>query len=154
MKNCNLLYFDSFGNDNLGYLTALESNKNVTFDIKRIYYTYSVPKSAKRGMHAHKKLNQILICINGELTIKCFDGENEVLYTLDNPNKGLFIGSMIWHELIEYRENTILIVLASDYYNENDYIRDYNEFILLYKKEKSRSDSLYGKLGDNKYEIS
>lgn len=133
MKNCENIHFKFIGDEYLGYLVAIEGEKSIPFNIKRVYYTYGVPSDSKRGCHAHKELNQILICINGGLKVRCFDGDKECIYEMSNPNEGLFIGSMIWHEMFDYNENTVLVVLASDYYNESDYIRKYDEFLELCK---------------------
>lgn len=112
-----------------GSLTFFESNRDIDFDIKRIYFTYDVSKGEKRGMHAHKNLNQILFCPYGEVTVVVTDGVNEETYVLDNPSKGLIIRSGIWRDLYFVRENSVLCVGASNYYTEDDYIRDYDEFI-------------------------
>ncbi len=130
--NCYILSFDEIGNMEIGYLTSLESLKNIPFDIKRVYYTYDVPAKIKRGFHAHKKLEQVLICVNGSIKVKCFNGKEEKIYSLDKPNEGLYIGPMIWREIYDYSENTVLMVLASELYDEDDYIRNYDEFVKLY----------------------
>lgn len=132
--NCYILSFDEIGNIEIGYLTSLESLKNIPFDIKRVYYTYDVPVKIKRGFHSHKKLEQVLICVNGSIKVKCFDGQEEKVYLLDKPNEGLYIGPMIWREMYDYAENTVLMVLASELYDEDDYIRDYEKFISYFKK--------------------
>jgi dTDP-4-dehydrorhamnose 3,5-epimerase-like enzyme len=131
VENCYILDFNSIGNKKIGYLVALEENKNIPFDVKRVYYTYGVPSSVERGFHAHKKLDQVLVCVNGSLIVKCFDGNKENTFVLDSPNKGLYIGNMIWREMRNYSEDTVLMVLASEYYSEEDYIRKYNEFLNL-----------------------
>ena len=134
MKKYYYIEFNKIGNSEIGYLTALEENKNIPFDIKRVYYTYGVPINKKRGFHAHKNLEQVLICINGSVNVKCFDGKEEKIYLLDKPNEGLYIGTMVWREMYDYEENTVLMVLASELYDEDDYIRDYEKFISYFKK--------------------
>ncbi|KPI56316.1 dTDP-6-deoxy-3,4-keto-hexulose isomerase [Clostridioides difficile] len=129
MDKCYLLEWNPIGGHDIGYLVSLESYKNIPFDIKRTYYTYNVPNTVKRGLHAHKTLKQVLICLKGELKVKCSDGVKEETFLLDNPNEGLFIGKNIWREMSGYKEDTLLIVLASDFYDESDYIRDYDEFL-------------------------
>lgn len=143
MNNCYILDFNYIGNDNTGYLVALEENKNIPFDIRRVYYTYNVPDNIKRGFHAHKNLQQVLVCLYGSLKVKCFDGKEEVIYELNKRDKGLYIGAMIWHEMFDYDDNTVLMVLASDLYNEDDYIRNYNEFLDLYKKQELSNNEKY-----------
>lgn len=129
MKNCYIVDFNSIGDDKRGYLVALEENKNIPFDIKRVYYTYGVPTNAERGFHAHKETEQVLVCLSGSIKVKCFDGNKEEVYELDSPSKGIYLGRMLWHEMFEYKKDTVVIVLASEFYDESDYIRDYNKFL-------------------------
>lgn len=143
MKNCYIVDFNSIGDDKRGYLVALEENKNIPFDIKRVYYTYGVPTDAERGFHAHKETEQILICLSGSIKVKCFDGYKEEVYELDSPNKGLYLGTMLWHEMFEYKENTAIMVLASELYNESDYIRNYDDFLNLYEQVAITRESEY-----------
>ena len=129
MKNCRIINFKKIGNSDVGFLTALEGNRGIPFNIRRVYYIYNVPKEIKRGFHAHKKLEQVLISINGNIKIKVDDGKEKKIIKLNNPNKGLYIGPSVWHEMYDFDRSAVLLVLASEYYNEGDYIRDYEEFI-------------------------
>lgn len=117
------------GSKELGYLSFFEANKDIPFEIKRIYYTYDVPVGTKRGMHAHKSLNQILWCPYGIIEVVLDDGTKKKSYILDSPEKALLVGNGIWHDMYWKKEESVLCVAASDYYNENDYIRDYDEFL-------------------------
>lgn len=117
------------GNSQLGYLSFFESQKDIPFDIKRIYYTYDVPVDSKRGMHAHKNLQQILWCPYGSIEVLLDDGHSKNLYLLDSPEKALIVDNGVWRDMFWRREGSVLCVAASDYYNEDDYIRDYNEFL-------------------------
>lgn len=112
-----------------GKLISLEEFKNVPFDIKRIYYMFETTKGVVRGKHAHKSLNQILICVNGSCKILLDDGKDKEVIILDKPDEGLFISNNIWREMFDFTSDAVLMVLASDYYNEDDYIRDYDEFL-------------------------
>lgn len=132
MEKIRFIDLDRIGSKNIGYLTSLEGNKNIPFNINRVYYIYDVPRDIKRGFHAHKNLEQVLICVSGSVKVKCFDGKEEKIYSLNKPNEGLYIGPMVWREIYDYSENTVLMVLASELYNEDDYIRDYDEFVKLY----------------------
>ncbi len=121
--------FDIKG-DNRGSLIAIEELKNIPFKIKRVYYIFNTKKGVRRGFHAHKKLKQVAICVSGSCKFLLDNGKekvNEIL--LDKIDKGLFIEDMIWHEMYDFSKDCVLVVLASDYYNEADYIRDYNEFL-------------------------
>lgn len=101
----------------------------IPFDIKRVYYLFDVPSSAKRGGHAHKSLSQVLIALSGSFDVVLKDGNSTQTITLNKPDKGLLIDSTIWRELENFSSGSVCLVLASDVYSEDDYIRDYNEFI-------------------------
>ena len=121
------LDFQTFGDKN-GSLIALEENKNIPFDIKRVYYIFDNKKGVRRGFHAHKNLEQVLICVNGSCEILLDDGKEKSIIKLENRNEGLFIEKLVWREMFNFSADCVLMVLASDYYDEKDYIRDYNEF--------------------------
>lgn len=104
-------------------------NEVIPFDIKRVYYLFDVPSSAKRGGHAHKSLSQVLIALSGSFDVVLKDGNSTQTITLNKPDKGLLIDSTIWRELENFSSGSVCLVLASAIYNEDDYIRDYDEFI-------------------------
>jgi len=122
------------GDKQNGFLSFLESTKDIEFKIKRVYYIYSVPKGTKRGHHAHKELNQFLIALNGKIKIILDNGKDKSEHILSDPSEGLFVGKGIWHTMEWLDENAILLVLASEYYDESDYIRDYDEFLKMVKE--------------------
>ncbi len=124
----NILHFEIKG-DSRGSLIAIESNKDIPFDINRVYYIFDTKPRVVRGHHAHKTLEQMLICVSGSCTIVLDDGENRNEVALSEPSSGLYIGPNIWHEMKDFSEGAVLLVLASDFYNENDYIRNYDEFM-------------------------
>ncbi|MFG1525557.1 FdtA/QdtA family cupin domain-containing protein [Halobacteriovorax sp. RZ-3] len=115
--------------DSRGKLVSLESGINVPFEIKRVYYIYDVDTSLKRGFHAHKNLKQVAVCVSGSCTLTLDNGKTKEDYLLDNPSKGLLIGSNIWREMGDFSPDCVLMVLASELYDEDDYIRDYDEFL-------------------------
>ena len=115
----------------MGHLTPIESGVDIPFEIKRIYYLTRVPENTIRGFHAHKNLEQILICMNGKVTISVSTPYDKKLITLDDPAKGLYIGPMIWREMYDFSPGSVLTVLASAHYDENDYIRDYRTYCEL-----------------------
>lgn len=120
--------------EKLGSLSFFESCKDVPFDIKRIYYIYNVSKDCRRGGHAHKSLTQLLFCPYGSINVILDDGHTKKEVLLNSPSKGLVITNGIWRDMLWEKDDSVLCVAASDYYNEFDYIRDYNEF-LRYVKE-------------------
>ncbi len=129
LKNCKIINFNKFG-DHKGSLVPIESKKDIPFDIKRIYYITNVPNDVTRGFHSHRNLEQVLICVNGSVKIRLSDSNKEEIVELSSVNKGLYIGHMIWREMFDFSEQAVLLVMASDYYNEDDYIRDYTEYKL------------------------
>jgi len=136
MRNIKKLNFEKIGCLETGYITALEEHKNIPFSIKRVYYSYLVPGDIQRGRHAHKTLEQVLICLCGSITVSVTDGQLTDTFILDDPAEGLYIGPYIWRDMYDYRNNAVLMVLASDYYDENDYVRNYGEFIRLINHNK------------------
>jgi len=123
-----LLHFKVMG-DKRGSLIALEGDKNIPFAIKRVYYIFATKENIRRGYHAHKTLKQVLICTSGSCKILLDDGKEKSEILLDSPDTGLIVEKFIWHEMFAFTPGAVLMVLASDYYEENDYIRDYKEFL-------------------------
>ncbi|MFM5550331.1 FdtA/QdtA family cupin domain-containing protein [Aeromonas veronii] len=115
--------------DERGSLIALESNNQIPFDIRRVYYLYGTKPGVARGFHAHKKLKQLAVCIKGSCRFVMDDGTNKQEVVLSTPDKGLFIDAMQWHEMYDFSEDCVLMVLADQLYDESDYIRDYIKFI-------------------------
>lgn len=128
MSLVNIIDLPMLGDDR-GQLVAIEENKQVPFDIKRIYYIYGTEQGVTRGFHAHKELNQVAICVSGSCKMLLDDGENKSTILLDNASKGVGIPPMIWHEMHDFSDDCVLLVLASEHYDESDYIRDYKTFI-------------------------
>ena len=112
-----------------GNLTFLEEAKEIPFNIKRVYYLHNTAKGVSRGFHAHKKLEQIAICVAGSCEIILDDGFNRETFLLDTPDVGLYIGNYVWREIHNFSSDCVLLVLASTKYEENDYIRDYQIFM-------------------------
>lgn len=134
--NVPVINFNVIGDDR-GSLIALESNKTIPFEIKRIYYIYGTQQNVKRGMHAHYDLQQVIVCINGSCKLLLDNGFEQQTFTLSAPSSGLFIDRLIWRELFDFSDEAILLILASDYYNEHDYIRNYNKFIEIINSRPS-----------------
>lgn len=122
--------------DERGMLVALEENNDIPFEIRRIYYMYDTKEGVHRGLHAHKKLEQILICIHGSCKIKLDNGKEQKIVLLDKPYEGLYVANDVWREMYDFSPNAVLMVLASDYYKEEDYIRNYDEFLNVTRKQE------------------
>lgn len=114
--------------DDRGSLIAIEQRQTIPFDIKRVYYIFGTQRNVARGFHAHKALSQLLVCVSGSCDVILDDGVKRESATLDRPDKGLLVESLIWREMHRFSDDCVLLVLASNHYSENDYIRDYAEF--------------------------
>lgn len=112
-----------------GQLVALEENKNIPFAVKRVYFMYDTKEGVVRGKHAHRELQQILFCVAGACTISLDDGKEKITVRLEQPYRGLLIGPGIWREMYDFTPGAVLMVLASEYYDESDYIREYDDFL-------------------------
>lgn len=115
--------------DDRGQLVAVEEFKDIPFEIKRIYYIYDTLSNVIRGRHAHINLQQILICVHGSCKIMLDDGKDKVIVSLDKPNEGIFVSNNTWREMFDFSSDAVLLVLASELYDENDYIRNYEKFL-------------------------
>lgn len=115
--------------DKRGQLVSLEEGIDIPFPIKRVYYMYETGEEVHRGFHAHKYLRQILVCIHGSCKVKLDNGCEKKIVSLEKPYEGLLIECDMWREMYEFSKDAVLMVLASDFYNEEDYIRNYEEFL-------------------------
>lgn len=115
--------------DERGSLIALEENHNVPFDVKRVFYIYGTQEGIPRGQHSHYKTKQLLVAINGGCKVTLDNGIDKETYTLNKPNVGLFQDALIWGEMHDFSQDCVLMVLADTYYDEDDYIRDYDKFL-------------------------
>ena len=123
-----------------GKLSVFEgSGHALPFDITRIYYIYEVPRGVMRGGHAHKKLRQLLWCPYGRIRIRLDDGHEKAEVLLDTPNKGLVVEHNMWREMLWEKENSVLCVAASEFYEESDYIRDYRQFLRFVREQEEQA---------------
>lgn len=122
--------------DERGQLVALEEFNDIPFEIKRVYYMYDTKEGVRRGYHAHKSLEQILICIHGSCKILMDNGTEKKIVSLEKPYEGLYISNDIWREMYDFSSDAVLMVLASDIYKEEDYIRDYEDFLKFVNAKK------------------
>ena len=115
--------------DDRGSLVSLEEGRNIPFEIKRVYYMFKTKEGVRRGFHAHKSLRQVAIAVRGSCRFVLDDGTERVELCLDNPAQGLVIESFMWREMYDFSDDCVLMVLADNYYSEDDYIRNYEDFL-------------------------
>lgn len=123
-----LLCLNTIG-DQRGQLIALEAMKNVPFAIQRVYYLYDLKPDHPRGFHAHKNLKQVVVCMSGSCDFILDDGKSRETVRLDHPSKGLLVENFIWREMHNFSPDCVVMVLASELYDEDDYIRNYDDFL-------------------------
>ena len=128
-KTVNMLEFDERGDDR-GKLVVVEGNKDIPFDIKRVFYIYGSDSEVVRGQHANRKTEFVLINVAGTSKVKVrYKNGNECIFSLNKPNTGIYLPNMVWKDMYDFSEDSVLLVLASEHYDANEYIRDYDEFI-------------------------
>ncbi len=119
-----------------GNLTFVEAKRSIPFEILRVYYMYDVPGGAERGGHAHKELHQLMIAMSGSFDIRLDDGRQHKKFHLNRSFHGLYIGPMVWRHLDNFSSGSVCMVLASDYYDESDYYRNYEELLTALAKSR------------------
>ena len=134
MINFRLVDFETLGDDR-GSLIAIEEGYNTPFEIKRVYYIFDTKDGVERGFHAHINLKQMCIVVKGSCIFVLDDGYKREEIKLDNPNQGLYIEGLIWREMKNFSPDCVLLVLASEHYDESDYIRDYDKFLKEVKND-------------------
>ena len=120
--------------DDRGALVSLEDQKNVPFEIRRVYYLFHTKDGVRRGFHAHHKLQQLAIVVRGSCRFHLDDGREKIEMLLDNPAQGLLLPPMLWHEMYDFSADCVLMVLADAHYDESDYVRSYSEFLEISQK--------------------
>lgn len=133
--NVRKFHFDVHG-DERGQLVAVEELHDIPFTVRRVYYIYDTLPGVRRGFHAHKQLEQVLVCVHGSCKVLLDDGATKETVLLDKPNEGLYISNAVWREMYDFSGDAVLLVLASNYYDESDYIRDYDIFLRYVKQEE------------------
>jgi len=128
IDNCKIVNLPKIA-DPRGNLTFVEQKKHIPFDIKRVYYLYDVPGGAERGGHAHKELHQLIIAMSGSFDVLLDDGHKKTRHHLNRSYYGLYVCPMVWRELDNFSSGSVCLVLASELYSEDDYYRDYHEYI-------------------------
>lgn len=127
LESCRLITLPKIA-DPRGNLTFIEANRHVPFEIRRLYYLYDVPGGESRAGHAHRRLEQFIIAATGSFDVVLDNGYERKRFFLNRAHYGLYVPSLVWRELENFSSGSLCVVLASDYYDENDYYRDYQEF--------------------------
>ena len=127
--DCTVIELDRHHSDRKGNISVVENGRDVPFNVKRAYYLYDVPGGESRGGHAHKELRQLIIAASGSFTVTLDDGHVKRTFTLNRPYQGLYVVPGIWRTLDDFSSGAVCMVLASERYDEADYIRDYQEFL-------------------------
>lgn len=134
-KTVELLELPSHG-DKRGQLVVVEGNKDIPFDIKRIFYIYGSDPDVVRGQHANKRTEFVLINVAGKSKVRVKDGKgNEAVFSLNRPHTGIYLPSMVWKDMYDFSEDSVLLCLASEHYDAEEYIRDYDKFVELSTSE-------------------
>ena len=133
VDDCRVIELDRHHSDRKGNLTVVENGKDLPFDVKRVYYLYDVPGGESRGSHAHRNLNQLIIAASGSFSVTLSDGDKSKTFFLNRPYKGLLVRPGMWRDLDDFSSGAVCMVLASDVYKEDDYIRDFDEFLKFRK---------------------
>ena len=128
-----IIDFTTRGDQN-GLLIAVEAGREIPFEIKRVFYIFDTAENVERGFHAHKELKQVLICLTGACTLLLNDGINQESVRLEDNRKGIFLPPHIWHEMKDFDKGTVLVSLASEVYDEADYLRNYDDFRNYWKR--------------------
>lgn len=133
--DCSIVELDRHHSNRKGNLTVVENGETLPFDVRRVYYLYDVPGGENRGSHAHRKLEQLIIAASGSFTVTLDDGTNKRSFTLNRPYQGLYVKPGLWRDLDNFSSGAVCLVLASEVYEKEDYIRDYQEFITYRNNE-------------------
>ena len=149
VNDCSIIELDKHHSDRKGNLTVVENGSTLPFDVKRVYYIYDVPGGEARGAHAHKELEQLIVAASGSFTVVLDDGSEKKSFFLNRPYLGLYVKPGMWRDLLDFSSGSVCMVLASEEYKSEDYIRDYMYFISW--REESRNRLLSSDFDMSKY---
>ena len=133
--DCTMVELDKHHSDREGNLTVVENGATLPFDVKRVYYLYDIPGGEGRGAHAHRDLEQLIIAASGSFTVTLDDGYSKRSFFLNRPHQGLYVKPGLWRDLVDFSSGAVAMVLASEVYQKEDYIRDYQEFLDFRRKK-------------------
>ena len=133
--DCSIIELDRHNDQRFGNLTVVENGSTLPFDVKRVYYLYDIPGGEGRGAHAHKDLEQLIVAASGSFTVTLDDGNCKRSFFLNRPYQGLYVKSGLWRDLVDFSSGAVAMVLASEIYKKEDYIRDYDEFLKFRESE-------------------
>ena len=135
MFDCSIVELDKHHSDRKGNLTVVENGETLPFDVKRVYYLYDIPGGEGRGAHAHRNLEQLIVAASGSFTVTLDDGSSKRSFFLNRPYQGLYVKPGLWRDLVDFSSGAVCMVLASEVYQKEDYIRDYNDFLNFRRKK-------------------
>lgn len=136
LNDCRLITLNKHHHEN-GNLTVVENCQEIPFDIKRIYYIYDVPGGIERGGHSHYECERVLVAVSGSFNVTITDGVDSITYTLNRSNMGLYIAPGIWLTLNNFSSGSVVLAIASQEYDPDDYVRDFNEFLSLTENKRN-----------------
>jgi len=138
IEKCKLIEFQQKGDDR-GHLVIVEGNRDIPFEIKRVFYIYGSDRDVIRGRHANYNTEFVLINVAGTSKVKVDDGTNQKIFSLDRPHTGIFLPKMVWKDMYDFSEDSVLLVLASEHYDAEEYIRDYEQYLKVVETWKEES---------------
>ncbi len=136
IEKCRMIEFPQKGDDR-GHLVIVEGNQDIPFEIKRVFYIYGSDKDVIRGKHANYNTEFVLINVAGTSKVKVDDGTEQKIFSLDRPHTGIFLPRMVWKDMYDFSEDSVLLVLASEHYDETEYIRSYPEYLEIMKQKNA-----------------
>lgn len=136
IEKCRMIEFPQKGDDR-GHLVIVEGNQDIPFEIKRVFYIYGSDKDVIRGKHANYNTEFVLINVAGTSKVKVDDGTKQKIFSLDRPHTGIFLPRMVWKDMYDFSEDSVLLVLASEHYDETEYIRSYSEYLEIMKQKNA-----------------
>ena len=140
IEKCRMIEFPQKGDDR-GHLVIVEGNQDIPFEIKRVFYIYGSDKDVIRGKHANYNTEFVLINVAGTSKVKVDDGTEQKIFSLDRPHTGIFLPRMVWKDMYDFSEDSVLLCLSSEHYDANEYIRDYDKYLTVVKEEENAQTS-------------